>query len=84
MEFSGYDTSIPPRRIEQLRRSAEPYLVSPSTEETQQTWFGWRPMTWDSLPIIGPVPRLQNAFLATGHNMLGVSMATATGKLIAR
>ncbi|PQO40684.1 NAD(P)/FAD-dependent oxidoreductase [Blastopirellula marina] len=83
MEFSGYDTSIPPRRIEQLRRSAEPYLVSPSTAETQQTWYGWRPMTWDSLPIIGPVPRLQNAFLATGHNMLGVSMATATGKLIA-
>ena len=39
-------------------------------------------MTWDSLPIIGAVPRLENAFLATGHNMLGLSMATATGKLI--
>ncbi|RCS54124.1 FAD-dependent oxidoreductase [Bremerella cremea] len=83
MEFSGYDTTIPPRRIDQLRRSAEPYLITPATEQSQQTWYGWRPMTWDSLPIIGPVPRLQNAYLATGHNMLGVSMATATGKLIA-
>jgi D-amino-acid dehydrogenase len=40
-------------------------------------------MTWDSLPIIGRTPRLSNAYLATGHNMLGLSLATATGKLIA-
>ncbi len=39
-------------------------------------------MTWDSLPIIGSVPRLENAYLATGHNMLGLSLATATGKLV--
>ncbi|GAA4436694.1 NAD(P)/FAD-dependent oxidoreductase [Bremerella cremea] len=83
MEFCGYDESIPQNRIAQLRTSAEPYLRSPSTNETQQTWYGWRPMTWDSLPIIGRAPRLENAFLATGHNMLGLSMATATGKLVA-
>ena len=40
-------------------------------------------MTWDSLPIIGRVPFISNAFLATGHNMLGLSLAPATGKLIA-
>ncbi|MFQ5732078.1 MAG: NAD(P)/FAD-dependent oxidoreductase [Planctomycetaceae bacterium] len=83
MEFSGFDTSIPPRRIRQLRESARPYLVEPFTEETQETWYGWRPMTWDSLPIIGRVPGVSNAYLATGHNMLGLSLAAATGKLIA-
>ncbi|WP_146402282.1 FAD-dependent oxidoreductase [Planctomycetes bacterium CA13] len=82
MEFVGFDESIPERRIEQLRRSAKPYLVEPYTPGKQEPWFGWRPMTWDSLPIIGQVPRLSNAFLATGHNMLGLSLATATGKLI--
>ena len=82
MEFSGFNSSIPARRIQQLRDSARPYLVEPFTDGPQQTWFGWRPMTWDSLPIIGQVPRLSNAFLATGHNMLGVSLATATGRLI--
>ena len=40
-------------------------------------------MTRDSLPIIGTTPRLANAFLATGHNMLGMILATATGKLVA-
>lgn len=82
MEFSGYDASIPARRIDQLRRSAEPYVVTPHTDGTLETWYGWRPMTWDSLPIIGPVPKLDNTYLATGHNMLGLSLATATGKLI--
>jgi D-amino-acid dehydrogenase len=83
MEFTGYDSSIPEHRIQQLRESAEPYLVAPFTEAHQQPWYGWRPMTWDSLPIIGQVPRLANAYLATGHNMLGLSLAAATGRLIA-
>lgn len=84
MEFTGYDSSIPDYRIEQLRESARPYLVSPYTETEYERWYGWRPMTWDSLPMIGPVPRLQNAWLAAGHNMLGMSMGAATGKLIAQ
>ncbi len=83
MEFAGFDATIPRHRIAQLRESARPYLVTPFTNETQQTWYGWRPMTWDSLPIIGAVPSCMNAYLATGHNMLGLSLAPATGKLIA-
>ena len=83
MEFSGYDTSIPKRRIQQLRESARPYLVATVDGPAQETWYGWRPMTWDGLPIIGPVPKLNNAYLATGHNMLGLSLAPSTGRMIA-
>jgi D-amino-acid dehydrogenase len=83
MEFAGFETSIRPQRIEQLRTSARAYLVAPYTEIEHERWFGWRPMTYDSLPIIGRVPRLENAFLATGHNMLGTSLAPATGRLVA-
>lgn len=83
MEFAGYDTSIPPARIQQLRDSARPYLACDVDGPAEETWFGWRPMTWDSLPIIGPVPQLANAFLATGHNMIGLTLAPATGRLIA-
>ncbi|MEM8961279.1 MAG: FAD-dependent oxidoreductase, partial [Acidobacteriota bacterium] len=83
MEFVGWDETIPAHRIEQLRESAEPYLTTPTGDEIHDTWYGWRPMTWDSLPIIGRAPRLDNAFLATGHNMLGLTMAAGTGRLIA-
>ncbi|WP_184305161.1 NAD(P)/FAD-dependent oxidoreductase [Aporhodopirellula rubra] len=83
MEFAGYDTSIDGRRIQQLRDSARPYLVASVDGDAEETWYGWRPMTWDSLPIIGPTKNLRNAFLATGHNMLGLSLAPSTGRLVA-
>ena len=83
MEFSGFDERIPPSRIQQLRDSAEPYLLEAHCADgNAEEWFGWRPMTWDSLPIIGDVPRLKNAMLATGHNMLGLSLAPSTGRLV--
>lgn len=83
MEFAGYDTTIPPQRIAQLRDAARRYLVADVDGPAEETWFGWRPMTWDSLPIIGPVPGLADAYLATGHNMIGVTLAPATGRLVA-
>jgi D-amino-acid dehydrogenase len=40
-------------------------------------------MTYDGLPIVDRSPRFANVFLAAGHNMLGLSMAPATGRLVA-
>lgn len=83
MEFAGYDESLHPKRIEMLRAGASHYLHEPTAEPVVEQWYGWRPMTPDSLPIIDRSPVLENVFIAAGHNMIGVSMATATGKLIA-
>jgi len=83
MEFAGFDSSIPPFRIQQLQDSATPFLKHPTGPIIEDTWYGWRPMTWDSLPIIGRTENLSNALLATGHNMLGLSLAPVTGKAIA-
>ncbi|MCY3840299.1 MAG: FAD-dependent oxidoreductase [Gammaproteobacteria bacterium] len=83
MEFAGFDATIPPRRIRQLVDSAKHYLDEPTGDRVLETWSGWRPMTWDSLPVIGRVPGLGNAVLATGHHMLGMTLAPATGRLVA-
>ncbi len=83
MEFSGYDDSISPKRLELLRDGAKVYLQEPYCEPVQEEWFGWRPMTYDSRPIIDRSPKYRNVWIAAGHNMLGLSMAPATGKLIA-
>ena len=40
-------------------------------------------MTPDSIPIIDRSPRFGNVLIAAGHNMLGLSMAPATGRLVA-
>jgi D-amino-acid dehydrogenase len=83
MEFAGYDTSINPRRLEILQQGASHYLQEPSCEPIQEQWYGWRPMTYDGMPIIDRSPGMGNVYLAVGHNMLGLSMAPATGKLVA-
>jgi D-amino-acid dehydrogenase len=83
MEFAGYDSSLNPRRLNLLREAARLYLHEPTCEPVQEEWFGWRPMTPDSVPIIDWSPALKNVMLAAGHNMLGLSMAPATGKLVA-
>jgi D-amino-acid dehydrogenase len=83
MEFAGYDASINPRRLDLLRRGAAHYLREPYGDVVEEEWFGWRPMTWDSKPVIDRSPALSNVWVAAGHNMLGLSMAPATGKLVA-
>lgn len=82
MEFAGYDSTLNPRRLEILKRGASEYLREPMAEPILETWYGWRPMTPDSLPIIDRSPAIKNVTIAAGHNMLGLSMATATGKLV--
>jgi D-amino-acid dehydrogenase len=83
MEFAGYDTSLNPDRLALLRESARLYLHEPEREPILEQWYGWRPMTYDGLPIIDRSPAMANVWLAAGHGMLGVSMAPATGKLVA-
>lgn len=83
MEFAGYDTSINPKRLKLLTESAKLYLRDPQSEPVLETWYGWRPMTWDSMPFIDRLPSISNGWLAAGHNMLGLSLGAVTGKLIA-
>ncbi len=83
MEFSGFDDKLNAKRLAALERGAHEYLHEPFGDEVRERWFGWRPMTYDDLPIIGKSPKHENLFLATGHGMLGMSMSAITGKLIA-
>jgi D-amino-acid dehydrogenase len=82
MEFSGYDMRLNELRLAALRRGAAEFLHEPGAGEPLESWYGWRPMTWDDLPVIGRAPRLANVIIAGGHGMLGVSMAAITGELV--
>lgn len=81
MEFVGYDTSINARRLALLRDSAERYLHDPMCEPIEEEWYGWRPMTPDSKPIIDRSPAFQNVWICAGHSMLGLSAATGSARL---
>jgi len=83
MEFSGYDETLNRRRLDLLKRGAAQYLHEPYTEPIEEEWYGWRPMTYDGKPIIDRSPLMENVYIAAGHNMLGLTLAPVTGKLIA-
>jgi D-amino-acid dehydrogenase len=83
MEFAGYDATLNRRRLALLTAGAAHYFDEPIIEPIEEEWFGWRPMTPDSVPIIDRSPIMDNVLIAAGHNMLGVSMSPATGKLVA-
>jgi D-amino-acid dehydrogenase len=83
MEFAGYDDSLNRTRLDALKRGAAEYLHEPEGPQVIEEWYGWRPMTYDDLPILGRAQRVQNLVLATGHGMLGVTMSAATGLLVA-
>lgn len=46
-------------------------------------WMGNRPLTPDSLPVLGPAPKAPNVILAYGHGQLGLTMGPATGNIVA-
>lgn len=83
MEFAGYDETMNRDRLALLTNAADRYLREPVKGPASEEWWGWRPMTPDGLPMIGPSPALRNVWIAAGHNMLGLSMAPSTGRLIA-
>jgi len=43
----------------------------------------FRPFTQDGLPLIGRVPQLDGAYVATGHSVWGILNAPATGEALA-
>jgi D-amino-acid dehydrogenase len=77
------DVSAPPRlglaqRLVRAARLAFPELnLSGAT-----TWMRQRPSMPDSLPVIGRVPGVDNAYLAFGHGHKGLGTAAITGQLI--
>lgn len=51
--------------------------------EVHDMRVGLRPLAQDGLPILGPVPRVDGVYLATGHGPIGLQLGPYSGKLIA-
>lgn len=83
MEFSGHDDTLNATRLAALERGAREFLREPVGAQVHERWCGWRPMTWDDLPLLGRAPGQRKVWIAAGHGMLGISMSTATGQLMA-
>ena len=84
MELSGLNHRIDQRRVKAIVRAGGRCLRDwPAAAVPATVWAGGRPMTPDGLPVIGLAPGFQNLAVASGHAMLGLTLAPATGEAIA-
>jgi glycine/D-amino acid oxidase-like deaminating enzyme len=67
-------------RLEAMCRSLSPVLAAAPVLVRQACY---RPVTRDGLPLIGPVPGIAGAYIATGHSVWGILNAPATGEAMA-
>jgi D-amino-acid dehydrogenase len=83
LELAGFDRSIDKRRLDGIKRAAAVYLNGFTELAAGESWLGFRPLTPDGLPILGPSRRFPNLIYATGHGTLGITLAPITGKVVA-
>jgi D-amino-acid dehydrogenase len=83
MELSGVNRRLDPRRIAALERGASRDVPGVLAGAARRDWVGMRPLAPDGLPILGALSTAPNLYVATGHQMLGVTLAPSTGKAMA-
>ena len=86
MEIGNYSTVVRKQKIRGIVRSLSHYFPGfplPDIDEIKP-WYGFRPVSPDGLPYLGRSKTYTNLVLATGHSMIGLSLAPITGRLVAQ
>ena len=85
-EFSGWDTTLRPARVQALWRllaALSPTLSRTVDRERAQAWCGLRPMSADGRPYIGATS-VAGLYVNTGHGHLGWTQAAGSATLLAQ
>jgi D-amino-acid dehydrogenase len=88
MELSGNNRRLDWRRLVAVASASRHYLGDWYEHPDdligliRDPWVGGRPLLPDSLPVIDRLPGAANAFVSTGHGMLGVTLAPASGRAL--
>jgi glycine oxidase len=84
VEDAGFDKTVNPNDIARLHATAAALLPPLAGASHLEAWAGLRPVTPDSLPLLGAHPSRPHCFLATGHYRNGILLAPATAHLMAQ
>ncbi|HLO45502.1 MAG TPA: FAD-dependent oxidoreductase [Leadbetterella sp.] len=86
MEIGGLDSTINMNRVRGIIKSVPEFFPNYTLDlpKKENVWYGFRPCSPDGLPYIGKSADYKNLFINTGHAMMGISLAPASGKLIAQ
>lgn len=84
MEISGNNAVINMNRVRGIAEAVPRYYrnVPVTMPDVHNVWCGLRPCSPDGLPYIGRPSNISNLVVATGHAMMGLSLAPVTGLLV--
>ncbi|RYG20110.1 MAG: FAD-binding oxidoreductase, partial [Chitinophagaceae bacterium] len=85
MEIAPINHHVNMNRVEGIVNSIPKYYpdFQVAIPQVKDIWYGFRPCSPDGLPYIGYSKKISNLIVAGGHGMMGLSLAPATGKLVA-
>ncbi len=85
LEIAGTNQKVNMNRVKGIFGSINRYYPEFQSKfpSENQIWKGLRPCSPDGLPYIGFAPGHSNVLVGSGHGMMGVSLAPATGKILA-
>lgn len=83
VEDAGFDNSVTSAGIEFLHDNALEIAPSLINLPIAEKWSGLRPLGGDPHPVIGAIPGVDNAFIATAHYRNGILLAPVTAKILA-
>ncbi|HXV76535.1 MAG TPA: glycine oxidase ThiO [Candidatus Polarisedimenticolaceae bacterium] len=82
MEEVGFDPAVTAGAVHDILRKAWQLLPGLYDLELREVSVGFRPMSRDNRPVIGPTA-IAGLYLAVGHGRQGVLLAPATAQLLA-
>ncbi|MEW5915636.1 MAG: FAD-dependent oxidoreductase [Gemmatimonadota bacterium] len=82
-EDVGFDLALTEKAGMELSTGAKTLLPSLDSLKAVDQWTGLRPMTPDSLPILGTDPEVSSLIYACGHSRNGILKAPITGECVA-
>jgi D-amino-acid dehydrogenase len=84
MEIGGLNDKINMNRVAGIIKAVPNYFNDYQLEipKKEDVWYGLRPCSPDGMPYIGRTKKYKNLTVASGHAMMGLSLAPATGALV--
>jgi D-amino-acid dehydrogenase len=80
---SGFDPHTTVAGVQEVLSEALRLAPGLASAEIRDIRVGLRPLTIDTLPVLGPVPGVENLLLATGHGATGLTLGPYSGKVMA-
>lgn len=83
LELGSDPDALGRRRVDAVVDAGVRHIEGVAGARVSHVWRGLRPMSSDGMPIVGRTPADDRVIVATGHGVLGITLAPSTAELVA-